>query len=247
MDTIEKQRFRILVVDDNASIHEDFRKVLNPAAVNAELSQIESALFDDPAPSQQEESFEIDSAYQGQEGLQRVEQAIAEGRPYAMPFVDVRMPPGWDGIETIEHIWKKYPALQVVVCTAYSDYSWEEIVRKLGASDKLLILKKPFDSVEVLQLAHALTRKWLLERQASLRMADLDQMVRLRTEELVRANGQLEAEVSRRARVESELRHSEERFQKAFASSSECRSSDSTRARRLTSASRWPRSEEHTS
>jgi len=68
--------------------------------------------------------FEIDSAFQGQEGLAKVQHALNEGRPYAMAFVDVRMPPGWDGIETISRIWKMYPELQVVICTAYSDYSW---------------------------------------------------------------------------------------------------------------------------
>ena len=59
-----------------------------------------------------------------------------------MAFVDVRMPPGWDGVETTAKIWQKYPDLQVVICTAYSDYSWEEMLKKLGYSDRLVILKK---------------------------------------------------------------------------------------------------------
>ena len=68
--------------------------------------------------------FEIDLALQGKEGLQRVQQALAEGRPYAMAFIDVRMPPGWDGIETTGRIWRVDPDLQVVICTACSDYPW---------------------------------------------------------------------------------------------------------------------------
>jgi len=91
-----------------------------------------------------------------------VEQAANEGRPYALAFVDVRMPPGWDGIETVAHIWQKFPELPVVICTAYSDYSWSEMISKLGHSDNLVILRKPFEAVEVLQLAHSFTRKWLL-------------------------------------------------------------------------------------
>jgi DNA-binding NarL/FixJ family response regulator len=75
-----------------------------------------------------------------------------------LAFVDGRMPPGWDGIETIRHLWQECPDIQVVLCTAYSDYSWQDIRRVLGESDSLLILKKPFDNVEVLQLSHALTR-----------------------------------------------------------------------------------------
>ena len=107
-------------------------------------------------------SFELDSAYQGQEGLAMVKKALAENRPYALAFVDVRMPPGWDGVETIARIWEVDPELQIVVCTAYADYSWEEMRAKVGQPDSLVVLKKPFDNVEVQQLAHALTKKWLL-------------------------------------------------------------------------------------
>jgi PAS domain S-box-containing protein len=104
-----------------------------------------------------------------------------------MALVDVRMPPGWDGVETIGRLWRVDPHLQAVICTAYSDYSWTDIVRRLGNSDNLLILKKPFDNIEVIQLAHALTNKWRVGRQASARMEDLDRMVARRTEQLRKA------------------------------------------------------------
>src|SRR6185436_6574636 len=87
--------------------------------------------------------------------------------------VDVRMPPGWDGIETIARIWEVYPELQVVVCTAYSDYSWEAMRSKVGRPDSLLVLKKPFDNIEVQQLAHALTKKWQLNHQAAQQVKEL--------------------------------------------------------------------------
>lgn len=138
-------------------------------------------------------AFEFDSAYQGQEGLERVCQARAEGRPYAVAFVDVRMPPGWDGIETISHLRRVDPDLQTVVCTAYSDYSWKAMHHRLGYSDSLLILKKPFDHIEIVQLAHALTRKWLVSRQADAKMEELDRMVALRTAELEAARQAAEA------------------------------------------------------
>jgi signal transduction histidine kinase len=95
-----------------------------------------------------------------------VQLARNEGRPYAVAFVDMRMPPGWDGLETIEHLWKTDPELQVVICTAYTDHSWEDIVRRLGHDDRLLILQKPFSSIEVSQLATSLTMKWNLGLQA---------------------------------------------------------------------------------
>ncbi len=218
MNTTElvKRSHRLLVIDDNPRIHEDIRKILCPAAAADDLTDDAAALFGDAPSNTKLSNFEIDSAYQGQEGLALVEKALAENRPYSMAFVDVRMPPGWDGIETIQHIWKCHPELQVVICTAYSDHSWDEIITRLGKSDSLLILKKPFDNVEVLQLAHALTKKWVVTKQAKGRMDELESVVERRTAELLCANEQLQAEVTRRAEIEVALRESEERFHKSF-------------------------------
>ncbi len=166
--------YRILIIDDNASILKDFQKILKKTrSSNDGLDDLESMLFGSEHQTMAGTAFEIDCALQGQEGLGLVQQAQAAGRPYALAFVDGRMPPGWDGIETINRIWQEYPDLQVVLCTAYSDYSWQEIRRVLGENDSLLILKKPFDNVEVLQLAHALTRKWELNREIQGRLNQL--------------------------------------------------------------------------
>ncbi len=206
MDDVPANRNRrILVIDDNPAIHADFRKILCGAAPGGGArARAESALFGSPPTGEDPPVFEVDVASQGQEGLAQVQQALQENRPYALAFVDGRMPPGWDGIETISRIWKVCPELQVVVCTAYSDHSWNEIVTRLGRSDRLLILKKPFDNIEVLQLASALTEKWRLQQQSGHRLGELERMVRERTAaletsnvELAAANGCLLEEVER--------------------------------------------------
>lgn len=174
---------RVLIVDDNDAIHADFRKIIGAeshlsSAVDAAASQ----LFDEPVrPLPAPCGFQIDSAYQGQDGLARVREALDAGRPYAVAFVDVRMPPGWDGIETIKRIWQVDSALQIVVCTAYSDYSWSEMILELGETDQLLILKKPFDNIEVRQLASALVVKWQLAQAASRTLDELRRMVHEQT------------------------------------------------------------------
>jgi two-component system sensor histidine kinase/response regulator len=185
---------RILVIDDNPAIHEDFRKILNkPTQEEMDLAEDEAGLFGGSAPDPLCPRFEFDSAFQGQDGLTLIEQSLEKCSPYAMAFVDVRMPPGWDGIETIARIWEKYADLQVVVCTAYSDYSWDEMIAKLGHSDRLVILKKPFDNIEVLQLASALTEKWNLYQRARGKLDDLERMVSARTEALQKVNSDLAA------------------------------------------------------
>ena len=165
---------RILIIDDNTAIHQDFCKILiKTHTPSKNLDDMEADLFGSGTQSMISGTFEIDCASQGKEGLAMVQKAQAEGRPYALAFVAGRMPPGWDGIETISHLWKECPDLQVVLCTAYSDSSWQEIHQQLGESDGLLILKKPFDNMEVLQLAHALTRKWELNREVQGRLNKL--------------------------------------------------------------------------
>ena len=173
---------RILVIDDNRAIHDDFRKIFASRSHDA-LDALENELFGERTTAARKMEFELDFASQGQEGFEMVKLAIQSGRPYALAFMDVRMPPGWDGIETTAQIWKVEPDLQLVICTAYSDYSWEEMINQLGHSDKLVILKKPFDNIEVLQLASALTEKWKLMQQARAKMDVLEKMVKLRTRE----------------------------------------------------------------
>jgi PAS domain S-box-containing protein len=196
---------RILIIDDNETIHADFRKILAPAtASDIGLRDTESLLFGPAAEAAPIliPVYQIDSAFQGQEGLRMVEEAANAGRPYALAFVDIRMPPGWDGIETVDHIWRKYPELPVVICTAYSDYSWSDMMSRLGHADNLVVLRKPFEAVEVLQLAHSFTHKWLLARKIRAHIEELDGLVQARTQSLQTAN--------------EALRQSEERFAKAF-------------------------------
>lgn len=204
---------RILVIDDNRAIHEDFRKVLTDSGSDSGMDAAEEALFGDTAESRPKRAtFILDYASQGLEGVEKIQQAREAGTPYAMAFVDVRMPPGIDGIETTVKIWEVAPDTQIVICTAYSDYSWDEMVGKVGYSDKLVLLKKPFDNVEVLQLACALTEKWRLGQEARLKMEQLERMVSARTAELRNAVDLLQQSVTNYKRTEQRLRRSEERF-----------------------------------
>jgi CheY-like chemotaxis protein len=153
---------KILIVDDNESIHHDFKKVLTGRAKN-KLKSVEMALFgEDDADLQVDEpvmDYKVEDAFQGQEAVEMVDSAAASDDPYTLIFMDVRMPPGMDGVEAVSRIWRKHPEIEVVICTAHSDYSWGEIVKEIGESDKLQFLRKPFDMVTVQQLALATMKK----------------------------------------------------------------------------------------
>jgi len=184
---------RILVIDDNPAIHQDFKKIFGSRLKGADaLSELEANLFGAAPAAGAREVFQVDSALQGQEGVALLRQAQEQNKPFSMAFVDVRMPPGWDGVQTTARIWEQDPDVQIVICTAYSDYSWEEILKKLGRSDRLVILKKPFDNIEVLQLADTLTEKWRLARLVRRRLEDLEQRVNERTHDLRAINTRLD-------------------------------------------------------
>jgi len=185
---------RILIIDDTPSIHHDFRKILDPDAEGEQdLAGTEEALFGTLPPDRL--TFELDSAYQGQEALELVKRARSEGRPYALAFTDMRMPPGWDGLETIEQLWKADPHLQIALCTAYSDYSWEAMAERLEFGDQLLVLKKPFDSLEIRQMASAMTWKWQMAQDAANKVLSLEQTIEARVHELLKVSHLLQYDV----------------------------------------------------
>ena len=155
------------------------------------MSAAEAALFGEQQPKVERPTFDVDSAMQGRDGVERARQALAEGRPYSVAFVDMRMPPGWDGLETIEHLWAIDPEMQVVVCSAYTDYDWLELLSRLGHSDKLIVVKKPFEPIEILQCASALSRKWQNARALKRHVEGLELVVTDRTKGLEAANRQL--------------------------------------------------------
>jgi len=175
----DTQNRRILVVDDQESIREDFRKILAlESAPSAALSGARAAFFGSgegasAAPGPARPVFELTQASQGEEACELAARAHAAGKPFALAFVDVRMPPGMDGLQTIQRLWRLDPELEVVICTAFSDYSFEQIIQTLGQSPRLLILKKPFDPIEVRQLAGALTEKWNVSRREQERLVEL--------------------------------------------------------------------------
>src|ERR1700722_17116674 len=185
---------RVLIIDDNAAIHLDFRKVLGAQAehsAQAALDVLEASLFGETAAVTARPNFEIDSAHQGQEGVAMAHQALVEGRPYAMAFVDMRMPPGWDGLKTIERLWATDPDVQVVICSAHTDYDGPEVAERLGHSDKPLVLRKPAEPIEVLQCATALCRKWENDRLVRDQGLRLEEKINTRTRGLEAANQQL--------------------------------------------------------
>jgi two-component system NtrC family sensor kinase len=200
---------RILVIDDNPAIHDDFHRILQAAKQASGLRDARAALFDETPSEITQETFEVECADQGQAGLLLVQRALQYGLPYAVAFVDMRMPPGWDGVETLEHLWRVDPDLQAVICTAFSDLDWDHIIQRLGHSDQLLILRKPFDVVEVWQLARALTQKWSLAKQAKQRLDTLAETVDRRTQELREVNARLQRDIARRQQVEAALQQAQ--------------------------------------
>jgi len=191
------------VIDDNRAIHEDsarYSAATSGTAMRWTKRKRCCSRTRRRLPDGRSSGF--DSAFQGQEGLRLLQEALESGDPYALAFVDVRMAPGWDGVETTVKLWEAYPDLQVVICTAHSDYSWDDMIDTLGYSDRLVILKKPFDNVEVQQLPNALNTKWRLLQQAKIKLDDLEKIVGVRTEELQATNAQLQGEVAERKRAE---------------------------------------------
>jgi len=212
---------RILVIDDNRGIHDCFRAILHSAdSDKSALDEAEARLFGEATSTRRAVGFTMESAYQGEEGIELVRAALDKDEPYALAFVDMRMPPGMNGIETITKLWEVDADLQVVICTAHCEYDWRDLA-KLGGSDRLLILKKPFDVAEVRQMAEALCAKWELLRRGRHHLEELEARVAERTQNLSQANQELRDQIAERKQAEAALRESELRFRQLAENSSE--------------------------
>ena len=197
---------RVLVIDDEPDVREAYLTILGPRPPrDADLDALEGALFGKPtaAPIAPSTPLDVVCAGQGAEALALVKSAMEQGRPFSVAFIDMRMPPGWDGLETAERIREVDPDIQIVIATAYSDRTWDEVVATLGHIDSLLLLKKPFDPNEVAQMAAALGEKWRLSR---ILQAELTESVRL-SSELQSTCLDLEREAASRSDAERLLHH----------------------------------------
>lgn len=162
MDTPNR---RILVIDDDLGVLDAYRAILLPKAPSTASSRL-SRLLAQPDAITPPPEFVLLCASKGAEGVRLVKDSLKQNTPFAVAFIDVRMPPGRDGIKIATELRRLDPHLELVIVTAFSDHSREEIVQTVGTPDKLLLLRKPFDPEEVFQLAFCLSDKWNLAAQA---------------------------------------------------------------------------------
>ncbi len=190
---------RILLVDDNQAIHNDYRKVLHAnGKSNPGFTANDEFLFGKHSRKNNDSVvFQTESAFQGLDAVKLVEQSVVEGKPFSVALVDIRMPPGLNGVETAKKIWEADPRVLIIFCTAYSDFSWTEMIATLDRSDQFVILKKPFDNLELLQLVVALSKKWELERSNQVGIDSLNETIRQQAENVHAARESLHLYVER--------------------------------------------------
>lgn len=170
---------RVIIIDDTEDIHNNIKILFNPINTHSELESLSQEIFSNKSESNKISSnhfaVDIDSAFQGKEGFQKIKLAYENDNPYAVAVVDMRMPPGWDGLETIEHIRSIDKEIEIIISSAYSDYSWQDIADRLGATSQYLFLSKPFEVAEMKQMIISLGRKWMLDRQSKAHTEQLQQ------------------------------------------------------------------------
>jgi signal transduction histidine kinase len=225
----------ILVVDDQEAILESFATLLGPAPSSdseATLDELELAMGGVPAQTIEMPSYQVRYARQGLDAIRECETALAENRPFGVAFLDVHMPPGIDGVETAVRLWQVQPDLEIVLCTAHAIYSWQAILARLTARDQLVILRKPFDPIEVRQLAACLSEKWRRGRAVARRMAELEHEIarevarrldiELRASQKFEALGRIAAGIAHEINTPAQfIRSSLEYLEDVFATASE--------------------------
>jgi CheY-like chemotaxis protein len=189
MSTIMPKPYRILVVDDDASIRATYAQILQPPT--SPLGGLEALIDGAPTPPRKDVSFELAEAAQGEAAAALHLAALRMGKPFQLAFIDMRMPPGWDGLRTAMALRAQDPAIYIVIATAYSDYDVNALQASLGHD--VVLLRKPFNEEEVFQLARTLCQSWETRRRLEAVTAELESRVLARTAELDRRRAQQEA------------------------------------------------------
>ena len=162
---------RVLVVDDQKDIHDDFKEMLLPRAAAAD--DLAASFLGGEEPDHRLPEFELLHAMGGEEACELVARAARDERPIAVAYIDIRMPPGIDGVETVRRIRRVDRAIEIVLMTAYTETSLADIVQDMELLHKLLYIRKPFAREEVQQITLALVEKWNLERELEARRRQL--------------------------------------------------------------------------
>ena len=160
---------KILIVDDSKDMHQLIEFTLEDIEIESDSSR------HNEEGKEYRTEVEIISSFQGEEGYHKVQQSIEDNEPYSVAIVDMHMPPGWDGIQTIEKIREIDHNIQIVICSAFADTTWEDISERLGAKDRYLFISKPFDPMELKQMITALANKWSINRRNDEYISELKQ------------------------------------------------------------------------
>ena len=179
---------RILVVDDDAMIIGEYVRCLGegfePDAATSTLGDLEKVLFGEETDERGAARFEVKSCQQGDAAVASVEESVNAGKPFSIVFLDIRMPPGIDGIEAAKQIRKIDRNVNIVIVTGSLSPDPDNLGGEIPPADRIFFFKKPFHSVECRQLAAALCGKWHADLALRYSNDVLEQRVKDRTEAL---------------------------------------------------------------
>jgi len=204
MSQFERKPYRILAVDDELTILGLYEQILSPHL--SRQNEMENKAYSD------EHHFEVSCCNQGDQAIEVVKLSLKEGRPFAVAFLDIHMPPGPDGHFTAEQIHSLDPSINIILVTGYADTTTNASATRSEFADKLLYLQKPFHRQEIVQFASALSTKWQAEKEILNLHAEMEILVERRTEALLKSNRQLKVEIENRRKAQKDLFMSEMNF-----------------------------------
>ncbi|MDH3373458.1 MAG: response regulator [Gammaproteobacteria bacterium] len=157
----EHEHIRVLIADDDENILEAYLEAFSEPESTREmqvLDALEAELFDPDAEIEKEPHFDVVACSQGNDAISLAKQAADGGEPFDVVILDVRMPPGIDGVEAGSKIRELDPDVPIVFVTGFSDVPLEELRRRVPPPMKLHYFNKPLSFTQLAQDVASMVR-----------------------------------------------------------------------------------------
>lgn len=156
-----ENHIRVLIADDDEHILDCYRDAFTapePTGLMRALDMLDAELFNPEHDIVDTPVFDVTACSQGDDAVTIARAASRDGQPFDVVILDVRMPPGIDGVQAGRAIRSFDPNIEIVFVSGYSDVPRAELEKRVPPAMKLHCFSKPISFMQLAQDVASMVR-----------------------------------------------------------------------------------------